>query len=185
MLRGTKKRGQAPLCEAPFGPFRQRGLTPFFRASHDPRFRGGTSTSHPTKPSLIARAPIFLRARRIVLSAKPPPRPADSRSRASTVCPPNMSCRYSTHSSTRLSASTSSTDNLPSTSSAVQSHSPSQATMATPSAPGCSCSWPARAALAGQDPCPQPAPLGRRRRCRYFRRRGTGPASRRICSDAG
>ena len=26
-----KKRGQAPLCEAPFGPFRQRCLTPFLR----------------------------------------------------------------------------------------------------------------------------------------------------------
>src|SRR4029077_19176396 len=29
----SKKRGQAPLCEAPCGPFRQRCLTPFFRAS--------------------------------------------------------------------------------------------------------------------------------------------------------
>ena len=32
------KRGQAPLCEAPFGPFRQRGLTPFQRR-YMPLFR--------------------------------------------------------------------------------------------------------------------------------------------------
>jgi acetyl esterase/lipase len=31
----SKKRGQAPLCEAPFGPFRQRCLSPFFGASKD------------------------------------------------------------------------------------------------------------------------------------------------------
>ena len=30
-LRAFGKRGQAPLCAAPFGPFRQRCLTPFFR----------------------------------------------------------------------------------------------------------------------------------------------------------
>ena len=29
-LRAFEKRGQVPLCEAPFGPSRQRYLTPFF-----------------------------------------------------------------------------------------------------------------------------------------------------------
>src|ERR1700730_15675229 len=28
-LEPIRKRGQAPLCEAPFGPYRQRGMTPF------------------------------------------------------------------------------------------------------------------------------------------------------------
>ncbi len=31
LIKRLKKRGQAPLCEAPFGPFRQRGLSPFFQ----------------------------------------------------------------------------------------------------------------------------------------------------------
>ena len=35
-LRVCPKRGQAPLCEAPFGPFRQRCLTPFRTDSQCP-----------------------------------------------------------------------------------------------------------------------------------------------------